>query len=143
MPNGDTIALRAANGLYLSRINRGDRNPIEAAKRNIDGFSMFKMTIVGNYEVTLQADNGMYLSMINDGDTNTIEAAKSSVDAFCKFRVYEFAGATVAGGAVALIADNDKYLTPVNRDDAYPVEAFNSGPNDPGSIFTLERLYEK
>ena len=36
---GNTIALQADSGLYLSRIARGPDNPIEAEKDSIDAFS--------------------------------------------------------------------------------------------------------
>ncbi len=40
---GNTIALQADSGLYLSRFNRGsvNVNPIEAAKKSIDASSQF------------------------------------------------------------------------------------------------------
>ena len=42
---GNTIALQADSGLYLSRIGRGDLNPIEAAKGSIDQWSQFKVVL--------------------------------------------------------------------------------------------------
>ncbi len=41
--DGDKIALKADNGKDLSRINRGDTNPIEAAKPSIDEFCTFTL----------------------------------------------------------------------------------------------------
>ena len=43
---GNTIAIQADSGLYLSRIARGDENPIEAAKDSIDAYSQFKVVLV-------------------------------------------------------------------------------------------------
>jgi len=40
------IALQADSGLYLSRIARGDTNPIEAAKESIDVYSQFKVILL-------------------------------------------------------------------------------------------------
>ena len=140
VPNqsGDVVCLQAGNGLYLSRVNRGDRNPIEAAKSNVDEFSRFKFTLVGAYKFTLQADNGLYLSRVNRGNTDPIEAAKSSVDVFSTFTVYEF-----VNGRIAIIADNGKFLSPFDRDGTYPIEAANRTAYEPGSVFGIERLYEE
>jgi len=84
---GNTIAIQADNGLYLSRIGRGDLNPIEAAKGSIDAYSQFKVTILANGQIALQADSGLYLSRIGRGDLNPIEAAKGSIDAYSQFKV--------------------------------------------------------
>ncbi|WP_198342934.1 fascin domain-containing protein [Burkholderia ubonensis] len=84
------IALLADNGLYLSRINRGATNPIEAAKQNVDVFCLFTVSNVGPNKITLRADNGLYLSRINRGSVNPIEAAKERPDVFCEFAVTTF-----------------------------------------------------
>ncbi len=84
---GDTIAIKADDGLYLSRIARGDTNPIEAAKDSIDEYSQFKVTILANSQIALQADSGLYLSRIARGDTNPFEAAKESIDVYSQFKV--------------------------------------------------------
>jgi len=73
--------------LYLSRIARGDTNPIEAAKESIDVYSQFKVTILANSQIALQADSDLYLSRIARGDTNPIEAAKESIDGYSQFKV--------------------------------------------------------
>ena len=44
MLDEQTLALQADNGLYLSRIRRGDLDPIEAAKATIDPYSRFRIT---------------------------------------------------------------------------------------------------
>ena len=84
---GNTIAIQADSGLYLSRIARGDLNPIEAAKGSIDPWSRFKVTILANGQIALQADSGLYLSRIARGDLNPIEASKGSIDAYSQFKV--------------------------------------------------------
>ncbi len=45
LQTGHVIALQADDGQYLSRINRGNINPIEAAKISIDEFSRFKVVL--------------------------------------------------------------------------------------------------
>jgi hypothetical protein len=82
---GQVIALRADNGMYLSRIRRGSLDPIEAAKGNIDTFCQFTVTVLGNGQIVLQADNGMYLSRIRRGSLDPIEAAKGNIDIHCQF----------------------------------------------------------
>jgi hypothetical protein len=90
--NGDVIALRAANGLYLSMINRGDKDPIEAAKTGIDGFSLFTITVFDDSHLAFCAANGKFLSMINRGDKDPIEAAKTSIDPFSQFIINRLQG---------------------------------------------------
>ncbi len=85
--DGMTIALQADNSLFLSRINRGNQNPIEATKQSSDPFCQFKVTVLPNNQITLQADNSLFLSRINRGDQNPIEAAKQNPDPFCQFKV--------------------------------------------------------
>jgi len=46
LQTGDVIALQADTGLYLSRIARGDTNPIEAEKNSIDPYSQFTVTLI-------------------------------------------------------------------------------------------------
>ena len=46
LQTGDVIALQADTGLYLSRIARGDTNPIEAEKDSIDPYSQFTITLI-------------------------------------------------------------------------------------------------
>ncbi|KVX18165.1 hypothetical protein WL02_13880 [Burkholderia ubonensis] len=82
--------MQADDGLYLSRINRGSENPIEAAKKEIDVFSKFRVVTVGPQQIALLADNGLYLSRINRGSINPIEAAKERPDVFCEFAVTTF-----------------------------------------------------
>jgi ribosomal silencing factor RsfS len=85
--NGQVITLQADNGLYLSRIRRGDLDPIEAAKSTVDVFCQFTVNVLPNNQITLQADNSLYLSRIRRGSLDPIEAAKSSVDVFCQFTI--------------------------------------------------------
>jgi len=87
LQTGDVIALQADTGLYLSRINRGDTNPIEAEKNSIDPYSQFTVTVLDNSKVALQADTGLYLSRIARGDTNPIEAEKNSIDPYSQFTI--------------------------------------------------------
>src|SRR5262245_54110774 len=67
LKSGDTVALKADNGKYLSRINHGDRDPIEAVKDSIDAFSQFEATVLAKSQLVLKADDGKYVSRINRG----------------------------------------------------------------------------
>jgi len=123
-----TVALKASNGKYLSRINRGEGlEPIEAAKESVDIHSRFKVapgvvtpqrpaleslgalsSFVGE-AICLQGDNGKFLSRINRGDLDPIEAIKSNVDWHCLFHLEK------AERGVCLKADNGKYISRINR----------------------------
>lgn len=81
------IALKADNGKYLSRINRGNIESIEAVKDEIDTYSQFTVTVLADNKIVLKADNDKYLSRINRGKTNPIEAVKNTSDVFCQFIV--------------------------------------------------------
>jgi Galactoside-binding lectin len=81
------IALKADNGKYLSRINRGNIESIKAVKDEIDTYSQFTVTVLADNKILLKADNGKYLSRINRGKINPIEAAKNTSDVFCQFIV--------------------------------------------------------
>ena len=131
---GDTIAIQADDGLYLSRIARGDENPIEAAKDSIDVYSQFKVTILANGQIALQADSGLYLSRLARGDENPIEAAKDSIDAYSQFKV-----TILANGQIALQADSGLYLSRIARGDENPIEAAKDSI-DAFSQFTVVEL---
>jgi hypothetical protein len=135
------IALRADNGLYLSRINYGGENgtnPIEAAKKTIDPYSEFTIVQLSNGNFTLQADNGLYLSRIHYGGkngTNPIEAAKKTIDPSSQFAILVF----LANGKIALQADNGLYLSRINyggTNGTNPIEAAKTSL-DPYSQFTV------
>ena len=81
------IALKADNGKYLSRINRGKIESIETVKDEIDTYSQFTVTVLPDNKILLKADNDKYLSRINRGKMNPIEAAKKTSDVFCQFIV--------------------------------------------------------
>lgn len=86
-PNS-TIALLADNQRFLSRINRGNTNPIEAAKTEPDLYSRFAVTVFDNGTIALAADNGLYLSRWDIGDDiSRIWAAKPEIDMYCQFVV--------------------------------------------------------
>jgi hypothetical protein len=138
LENEPTITLQADNGLYLSRINYGSKNPIEAAKTTPDTASKFKIMRLENGNFTLQADNGLYLSRINRGSRNPIEAAKSKVDPYSQFTIIVF----LANGKVALQADNGLYLSRINyggTNGTNPIEAAKA-TFDPYSQFTIDFL---
>jgi hypothetical protein len=81
------IALQADNGRYLSVINRGDTNPIEAAKSAIDDFCWFTAIACNDKDTIALLGNLRYLSRINRDDANPIEAAKGSIDPYSQFRL--------------------------------------------------------
>jgi hypothetical protein len=124
-PSSNVVALMADNNLYLSRIERDGRNPIEAAKSSIDAFSKFRLIVLEDlgpwYPVTvaLQADNDLYLSRITRGDRNPIEAAKSSIDFFSQFAVR----GPFEGGKWTLLAYGGLFCSRIIRGDTNPIEA--------------------
>jgi hypothetical protein len=71
--------------MYLSRISRQGKEPIEAAKSTLDVFCQFTVTALANGQIALQADTGKYLSRISRPGMEPIEAAKSTMDVFCQF----------------------------------------------------------
>ena len=115
------LLLKADNGKYLSRINRGSGyDPIEPYKSTPDVYCKFKVHNQPDGTVLLQADNGKYLSRINRGQgINPIEASKVTPDVFCRFKVYN-----QPDGTVVLQADNGKYLSRVRRDGRDHIEAY-------------------
>jgi hypothetical protein len=115
---GQIIALRADNGMYLSRISRPGKEPIEAAKSALDIFCQFTVTTLANGQIALQADTGKYLSRISRPNMEPIEAAKSALDIFSQFTV-----TTLANGQIALQADTGKYLSRISRPNMEPIEA--------------------
>ncbi|MEY3867146.1 MAG: hypothetical protein RLZZ338_1037 [Cyanobacteriota bacterium] len=121
---GDTISLKADNGKYLSRINRGSVDPIEAAKSVVDPYSKFVVTVLADGKIALKADNGKYLSRINRGSIDAIEAAKDSIDPYSQFTF-----TVLADGKIVLKADNDKYLSRINRGSIDSIEAAKN-PSD-------------
>ena len=126
------ILLQADNGLYLSRIHRGGKDPIEAAKVEPDVNCQF--LLFWNHEddtYSFQADNGLYLSRIHRGGVDAIEAAKASIDASSKFNVI-----SDHIGKISLQANNDMWLSRINRGDRDPVEAAKSSL-DQSSEFTV------
>ena len=88
LKSDDTVALLANNGKYCSRINHGDRDPIEAVKDSLDVFSQFEATVLTKNRLVLKADNGKFLSRINRGNIDTIDAVKDSPDDSCLFTLH-------------------------------------------------------
>lgn len=93
----DTVVLQADDQLYWSRINRGNTDPIEAAKNSIDPFCRFVVSVQENSRTALPADNSWYLSRINRGSTNPIEAAKPNIDPFRLFTVTTLSNGELSG----------------------------------------------
>jgi cytolysin (calcineurin-like family phosphatase) len=131
---GDRIALRADNWKLLSRINRGQADPIEAAKDAPDSFTSFKVTDLGNGRIALQADNGKFLSRINRGQIDPIEAAKDTQDDFTSFKMTD-----LGSGQIALQADTGKYWSRINPGTSNPIEAAKT-TRDPFCAFTVVLL---
>lgn len=91
LKTGDSIVLQADTGKYLSRINRGTRDPIEAAKATPDVYCEFVLTSFDDGKVALRADNGKYLSRIYWVPTkiDAIEAAKPNIDVYSQFAIHK------------------------------------------------------
>ncbi len=89
---GNSIALTADTGLYLSHVTRNGREAIEAAKSTFDNSCEFEVMVHPNGQITLMAnDNQLYLSRINlageSNPYNVIEAIKPTIDQFSRFTV--------------------------------------------------------
>ena len=109
------ISLKATNGKYLSRIYRGDRHAIEAAKEVKDPYTRFEASVLDG-KLVLKGDNGRYLSRIYR-DAHYLEAEKEKVDVFCQFRVF-----SVGKGLIALQGDNGLFLSRIRRFNANSIE---------------------
>ena len=118
--DGKQLLLKADNGKYLSRINRGSGyDPIETNKATPDVHCYFAVHSQPDSTLLLQADNGKYLSRINRGPgINPIEASKLKPDVSCRFKVYN-----QPDGSVVFQANNGKYLSRVTRDGKENIEA--------------------
>ncbi|XP_032800285.1 uncharacterized protein LOC116937331 [Petromyzon marinus] len=86
---GGKILIRDERGVYLSRIQRGEIDHIEAAKPIADIYCELEVFPVGLNKVALIADNGKFLSRINRNVDN-IEAAKKARDIYCEFEPCPF-----------------------------------------------------
>ncbi len=80
--------------MFLSHINCGSYDYIEAPKQGPDVFCKLKMLLLDNGKVAFQADNGKYLSRIsfsNDpvDSNNFIMPSKASIDVFSQCQ-YEY-----------------------------------------------------
>ncbi|MBR8654057.1 hypothetical protein KDH83_12200 [Achromobacter sp. Marseille-Q0513] len=89
----ETIALKASNGLYLSRYYESASIPgaIRAAKKSIDEFCVFTVERADESDygiVYLKADNGNYLSVVKSNSDNKryIRAVRPKPDSLAKFR---------------------------------------------------------
>jgi hypothetical protein len=117
---GDTIALRADNGRFLSRINMGENgDPIQAAKFMIDEPSKFIVGLFEENRLTLKADNQKYLGRVSRNGLDPIEATHPSPN-----KTASFAYAVLLNGDIIMIADNGKFLRRYpGRDDTNSIEA--------------------
>lgn len=84
------IAFKAANGKYLSRIDRGGTQNIEPAKGVRDQYCIFEVKQLGPNLYAFRADNGKWLGGVgyqSASDLN-LEACKlSDTDAYAQFTV--------------------------------------------------------
>ena len=135
LKSGDTVTLQADNGKYLSRINHGDRDPVEAVKDSPDVFSQFEATVLTKSRLVLKADDGKYLSRINRGNIDTIDAVKDSPDVFCEFTV-----TALEDGKIALSADTGKFLARVPNGGDDPIEVVPKESPDESCLFTIHRI---
>ena len=126
------VTLQADNGLFLSSINDGGINPIEAEKKIPDIYSHFKLIKLDQRTYVFQADNRKYLSRIRRCGRDAIEAAKTTIYVYSRFKVYR-----VRPGVIAMKADNGKLWSRINRGTGYnPIEAIKIKP-DMYSLFTI------
>ena len=118
--DGMQVLLKADNGKYLARINRGSGyDPIETYKATPIFSCHFTVHNQHNGTVVLQADNGKYLCRRTSGpNTDPIEASKETPDDACRFKVHN-----QPDGSVVPQADNGKYLSRVRRDGNDKIEA--------------------
>jgi 1-phosphatidylinositol phosphodiesterase len=84
---GDTIAIKAENNRWLSRIHTNGLDPIWASKEYIDASCLFTVHIHDDLKVSLKASNNRWLSVIRRNSANPIEAAKEEIDVWCKFDI--------------------------------------------------------
>ena len=135
LKTGDLIALKAENNRYLSRVNRGKTDPIEATKETVDHFSMFLVTILDEHTLTLKADAGLgkYLSRTNYGHNNVIEAIRDVIDPHTKFKF-----AFSAMGAIYFMADNGSFLS--NNALINSTLVANNNQMNYNSVFTVSIL---
>ena len=110
--NGDTVALRGDNGLFLSKINEFY---LDFKKELIDKFCIFEIEISPDYgdRIALKGENGMYMSYIYKDSEDYVWLAKSRIDEFCVFRPHVL----YDRGMVALEASNKKYVSRINQYD--------------------------
>ena len=79
------IALRADNGLWVSRYNHGDYQTIEACKSEIDQYCLFAVELQGNV-IALLADNGRYVGRASVG-FERMQADSTALDRKCLLSV--------------------------------------------------------
>lgn len=104
--------MQADTGKYLSRIDFGDHDEIWASKWEIDKYSRFEVTVLGENTIALQADTGNYLSRIRPGIEIWVSKTatdQSGIDTFSRFRVTYLDEETIA-----LQADTGKYWSRIN-----------------------------
>ncbi|VVB70387.1 Fascin domain protein [uncultured archaeon] len=104
---GDLIALRAANGLYVSA--RGGDGMLIADGRTIGAWETFKLIDLGNGKVALQAANGKYLSIIVRGG-RAVAANRNTIGPWETFKLID-----QRNGNFALQAANGQYVCAPGR----------------------------
>jgi hypothetical protein len=75
LPNGSIIALQAASGHWVSRINYGGehgKNHVEVAKSPRDVSCHFTVIALANGKVALQAENGHYICIVEKEATSIL-----------------------------------------------------------------------
>ncbi|MEE8057649.1 MAG: hypothetical protein V3T17_07440 [Pseudomonadales bacterium] len=123
---GDMIGFKADNGKWLSRINRGLPEPIEAAKSEVDVYCKFEVLVLelDDFKVALKADNGKWLGLRDRSGVEAIEAGFGERVQECSFTFN-----VVDDLRIVLKADNGKWLGRVNRGLPEPIEAAKSEIN--------------
>lgn len=100
------VALKADNGLYLSRIREGNQDHLRPTKPSIDSACKFVTRKMGEDRYAFQADNETWLGIVNNGSRYSLLPAKSSPgDPWALFDVDIFEDGLVAVRCVG----NKKY----------------------------------
>lgn len=128
------VALKADNGLYLSRVREGNQDYLRPTKQSIDSACMFATRKMGEDRYAFQADNETWLGIVNNGGRYSLLPAKSSPsDPWALFDVDIFEDGLVAVRCVG----NTKYWQRVYRSPSeHTIDASADAAVRPENRFT-------
>lgn len=134
LKTGDKICLKAANGLYLNRVDHYSGHYIQAWAQQINPTCVFKVTITGDKQkkLLLQADTGWYCSLTSDG---YIKSDHENFDESCYFTPGEFTDQNNETYLV-LMAANGRILSLVDPDHWIMAAKDNL---DPWCLFDIQK----